>query len=61
LGEIKHFFELKQHIAQHKEGKFYTYSSTKLCVLITSLASLLFLPKNRATQHGFKAKQQYYG
>jgi hypothetical protein len=52
---------LIHHIAQHNKTKFYTYAQAKLCALITSLASLLFLPKNRATQHESKAKQQYYG
>jgi hypothetical protein len=48
---------LKQnpHLAQHKGSKFYTYIHTKLCALIRPLASLPLLPKNRATQHEFKA------
>jgi hypothetical protein len=61
LAKSSSFSGLIHHIAQHNDTKFYTYAQTKLCALITSLASLLFLPKNRATQHESKAKQQYYG
>ncbi|NVM77003.1 hypothetical protein FHW83_002804 [Duganella sp. SG902] len=61
LSKSSTFWGLIHHIAQHKDTKFYTYAGTKLCALIMSLASLLFLPKNRATQHEFKEKQQYYG
>ncbi|WP_343731003.1 hypothetical protein [Duganella sp.] len=61
LSKSSTFWGQNHHIAQHKAAKFYTEAQIKLCALITSLASLLFLPKNRATQHGFKAKQQYYG
>jgi hypothetical protein len=61
LAKSSTFSGLIHHIAQHNKTKFYTYAQAKLCALITSLASLLFLPKNRATQHESKAKQQYYG
>jgi hypothetical protein len=61
LAKSSSFSDLIHHIAQHNDTKFYPYAQAKLCALLTSLASLLFLPKNRATQHEFKAEQQYYG